>query len=375
MGAPGTLIPAEVPSSHLPNPGFDIRSFADVLGTSKDVCSVDDGGTRTLAVPPDLDTVFKFGSTKSDEASVVGFQTTENQTEGFDHQCGKLLPSLHKSCESLSGKYGKASCAQKKKVKDVSKYVISAAKNPEFAQKLHAVLLESGASPPPDLFLDINPQDLGEQKVLEQIDLVIGKSVDNGVQCHPYKFLSSHEQSLVPSTMPLNNVNCDWKQKLSAERLAKQNKELETNTIPSDVSLSSVSTSEGYVLIGTRANEPFQTDATGVNMGTPNPFQMDVRTLNEENFFESFLDAAAPFSEDTGKQCFQDKIGGVSNDVAFGNESAVKLMEKANCGLRVACDAHSEGIKPAHREVAEWNVPWEDIRIAERIGIGKIFFI
>ena len=200
MGAPGTLIPAEVPSSHLPNPGFDIRSFADVLGTSKDVCSVDDGGTRTLAVPPDLDTVFKFGSSKSDEASVVGFQTTENQTEGFDHQCGNLLPSLHKSCESLSGKYGKASCAQKKKVKDVSKYVISAAKNPEFAQKLHAVLLESGASPPPDLFLDINPQDLGEQKVLEQIDLVIGKSVDNGVQCHPYKFLSSHELSLVPFT-------------------------------------------------------------------------------------------------------------------------------------------------------------------------------
>ena len=69
----------------------------------------------------------------------------------------------------------------------------------EFAQKLQAVLLESGASPP-DLFLEINPQDLDEQKVLEKIDLVIGKSVDNGVQCHPYKFLSSHELSLVPFT-------------------------------------------------------------------------------------------------------------------------------------------------------------------------------
>jgi hypothetical protein len=44
-------------------------------------------------------------------------------------------------------------------------------------------------------------------------------------------------------------------------------------------------------------------------MGTPNPFQMDVRTLNEEKNVESFLDTASPFSDDTGKQCFQDKIG------------------------------------------------------------------
>ncbi|XP_030946393.1 probable serine/threonine-protein kinase SIS8 isoform X4 [Quercus lobata] len=355
MGAPGALIPAEVPSSHLPNPGFAVRSFADVIGTPKDICSMNDEGIRTLAVPPDLDSVFKDGSSKPDEASVVGFQTKENQSEGFEHQCEKLLPSPHKSCESLSGKYGKASCAQKKKVKDVSKYVISAAKNPEFAQKLRAVLLESGASPPPDLFLDINSHDLGEQKVLEHIDMAIGKNVDN----NPYKVLSSHELE------PLNNVNCDGKQKLSAERLANQNKELETNTILSY----SEFTSEGYVLVGTGTNEKFQTDATGVNMVTPNPFQMDARALNEERILESFLDTAAPFSDNTDKRCFQDKIGGFSNDIDLGNESAAKLIEKANSGTRV--DAHSEGINPVLRGVPVWDFPWEDIRNGERIGIGS----
>ncbi|XP_050264111.1 probable serine/threonine-protein kinase SIS8 isoform X3 [Quercus robur] len=355
MGAPGALIPAEVPSSHLPNPGFAVRSFADVIGTPKDICSMNDEGSRTLAVPPDLDSVFKDGSSKPDEASVVGFQTKENQIEGFEHQCEKLLPSPHKSCESLSGKYGKASCAQKKKVKDVSKYVISAAKNPEFAQKLHAVLLESGASPPPDLFLDINSHDLGEQKVLEHIDMAIGKNVDN----NPYKVLSSHELE------PLNNVNCDGKQKLSAERLANQNKELETNTILSY----SEFTSEGYVLVGTGTNEKFQTDATGVNMVTPNPFQMNARALNEERILESFLDTAAPFSDNTDKRCFQDKIGGFSNDIDLGNESAAKLIEKANSGTRV--DAHSEGINPVLRGVPVWDFPWEDIRNGERIGIGS----
>ncbi|XP_075642740.1 serine/threonine-protein kinase EDR1 isoform X2 [Castanea sativa] len=320
MGAPGALIPAEVPSSHLPNPGFAVRSFADVIGTPIDICSINDEGIRTLAVQPDLGTVFKDGSSKSDEASVVGFQTKENQSEGFEHQCEKLLPSPHKSCESLSGKSGKASCAQKKKVKDVSKYVISAAKNPEFAQKLHAVLLESGASPPPDLFLDINSHDLGEQKVLEHIDMANGKNVD---------------------------------------------KELETNTIPSD----SEFTSEGYVLVVSGTNEKFQTDATGVNMVTPNPFQMDARALNEKRILESFLDTAAPFSDNTDKRCCQDKIGGFSNEIDLGNESAVKLIENANSGTRV--DAHSEGINPVLRGVPVWDFPWEDIRNGERIGIAE----
>ncbi|KAM4121464.1 hypothetical protein ACB094_01G007800 [Castanea mollissima] len=351
MGAPGALIPAEVPSSHLPNPGFAVRSFSDVIGTPIDICSMNDEGIRTLAVQPDLGRVFKDGSSKSDEASVVGFQTKENQSEGFEHQCEKLLPSPHKSCESLSGKSGKASCAQKKKVKDVSKYVISAAKNPEFAQKLHAVLLESGASPPPDLFLDINSHDLGEQKVLEHIDMANGKNVDN----NPYKVFSSYELE------PLNNVNCDGKQKLSA----KQNKELETNTIPSD----SEFTSEGYVLVVSGTNEKFQTDATGVNMVTPNPFQMDARALNEKRILESFLDTAAPFSDNTDKRCFQDKIGGFSNEIDLGNESAVKLIEKANSGTRV--DAHSEGINPVLRGVPVWDFPWEDIRNGERIGIAE----
>lgn len=49
----------------------------------------------------------------------------------------------------------------KKKVKDVSKYMIVAAKeNPNLAQKLHDVLLESGVVAPPNLFREIYPEEL-----------------------------------------------------------------------------------------------------------------------------------------------------------------------------------------------------------------------
>ncbi|CAN1856375.1 Probable serine/threonine-protein kinase SIS8 [Linum perenne] len=45
--------------------------------------------------------------------------------------------------------------ARKKKVKDVSRYMIDAAKeNPQLAQKLHDVLLESGVNAPPSLFTE-----------------------------------------------------------------------------------------------------------------------------------------------------------------------------------------------------------------------------
>ncbi|KAK9148980.1 hypothetical protein Scep_007737 [Stephania cephalantha] len=58
-------------------------------------------------------------------------------------------------------------CTKDENFKDVSKYVINAAQNPEFAQKLcMLVLLQSGASPPPDLFSDLaSDHHSGEQKV------------------------------------------------------------------------------------------------------------------------------------------------------------------------------------------------------------------
>lgn len=370
MGAPGTLIPAEVPSSQLPNPGFDARGFANLLRTPQDVCLVDDEGSRMLAMPPDLETVFAVGSSKAEEASAVGIQTKVTQTERFEDQWDRLLPSLHTSCESSSETSGQASTAQKKKVNDVSEYVISAAKNPAFAQKLHAVLLESGASPPPDLFSNIDAH--------EQSSLVSGKTADNEVGCGPDRVYSNHGQSLVPYNRvePLNNVHYDRKQKMSAERLAQPNNKLEKVSFTSDASLPSQPTTEG--IFGGGANGQFQTDAAGVNMVALNQAQMAARSLDEGQIHESFFGATAdsckrldsfPLVNDD-KQWFQNMLG-IFNDIEVSKESPGKLMEMSNSGFCVASDAHGEGIRPVLWEVAKLEVRWEDLRIGERIGIGK----
>lgn len=76
----------------------------------------------------------------------------------------KSITSNNSSSSSPSSEMGSTPAVRRKKVKDVSEYMISAAKeNPQIAEKIHAVLLESGVVPPPDLFSEESkeqPKDL-----------------------------------------------------------------------------------------------------------------------------------------------------------------------------------------------------------------------
>lgn len=338
MGAPGTLIPAEVPSSQLPNSFFAIRSFQDATELPKDMCLLQAEGTGMLAVPPDLDRLSRVGSSQSEEASYVGVQTKndrsvveENQTESLRSEIGTPLRSLRKSCESSSGTSEKATSAQKRKVKNVSKYVISAAKNPEFAQKLHAVLLESGASPPPDLFSDMNPQYLDEAKLLDQIH-ANGKLVDDGIHNYLVQLLSGNEQS-TQAAAAVSYDNFDNFLKQSAVDLAEQRNELETNIL----SLPSDTVDEGFVIVSGGTSE-----TTQIGAKSSDPVLVSPQGMNSEAFHE-------------------DK----SHELSLS-----KPMETANSGLCTSCDSHYERY-PALGEVAEWEILWEDLQIGERIGIGK----
>ncbi|GLT97276.1 hypothetical protein SLE2022_148490 [Rubroshorea leprosula] len=202
MGAPGTLIPAEVPSCHLPNSGSFVRCFADLTGPSQDSSLLHGKGPGNTAVSPILDCVPKVETQRLGEVLVGGNQTNEDGRNlsgkmfagRSENELGKIV-SVPKPGDGSSGSNGKPSSAQKRKVKNVSKYVISAAKDPEFAQKLHAVLLESGASPPPDLFMDINSQDLGESNMIEQVN--------------PAKGISSQYPSFISSGLETSD-GFDW---------------------------------------------------------------------------------------------------------------------------------------------------------------------
>ncbi|KAJ6372905.1 hypothetical protein OIU76_027275 [Salix suchowensis] len=337
MGAPGTLIPPEVPSSHLPTAGFDISGFGSLTETPKDSTMLMGEGSGVPAVSPMLDR----GSSTSGEGLYVSIQTNENdlnlveknQIEKFEYDFGKL---------SLSGSE-KPSSAQKIKVKNVSKYVISAAKNPEFAQKLHAVLLESGASPPADLFSDMN---LGEfEKVHPENRVNLGDQL----LCCLDDMLIGHEQSLVSLTREdiLNNIRCDYEQERFAEGSADELGKLNVNISNSDFSFPSDVTSEGFVLVNNRANEKLQIDTSGLDMASIHASGMAGSAMHENLLRESTL-----FSE--------------LEPCQLRPEHALKTVV---CIL--LCNGYSERINPMLGEVAEWEIPWEDLEIGERIGIGS----
>lgn len=171
MGAPGTLIPAEVFSTHLQNSGFNL-TVDTIDQTVQDLCLALDNANSLSEInshgsqaslsghnslsgisPPQLDE-----HTRGSGASNNSRNSEKSPTE-------KPVNITSQSRSDALGNPDVISSAQQMKVHDVSKYVVTAAKNPEFAQKLHAVLLESGASPPLDLFSDLNmSQDMVNRK-------------------------------------------------------------------------------------------------------------------------------------------------------------------------------------------------------------------
>ena len=353
MGAPGALIPAEVPGNQLPNSFLNIRSVADVTAMPTGMRALPDG------VPP----VSSVGSSRSDEASSeptdnVRRLVEENQTERCENEFGKFLPSPQVSCQSSSIASAKASSAQKKKVKNVSKYVISAAKNPEFAQKLHAVLLESGASPPPDLFSDISPQEHDEDRLVELIHARDLKIVGDGVLYHHDNLFSHQDQSHIPVSRGncSNYCNIDNVEGFSHER--------------NELSLTSDTTNQGHMLV-TETTEPIQTDAISVAIPPINPPRLHARAFREEQAQKPVL----PFEANPGQRHLENAY--VGDDQSFFEDAINNDLGKdsaATTGLCISSDIESERINQLLGDSDEWEIPWEDLRIGERIGIGKTTF-
>ncbi|XP_052170538.1 probable serine/threonine-protein kinase SIS8 [Diospyros lotus] len=359
MGAPGTLIPAEVPSDHLQSTVSNIRSGTSSSETIKDFCPVLEKGIGTGVVSHDLGQVAKVGTSSSVEVSFSGIQSKgnvqnlheENQTKKFENDFNELLPLLCKSHEDLSGTSRKASDARKMKVEDVSKYVISASKNPEFAQKLHEVLLESDTVQAPDLFSNRNPYILGDMEMLVKMNLLNEEKVDAGHQIFQEMFLSSNEQSLIPSHVahPFDDDHYDRKQQHPAEHVVEEQLQSASRVVVnSGQSLSSDSTSEGFVLVTTK--EMDQTDA-GLELAPIDPSRMVVRASYGEESEESTRPSLGNI--ETAKVSFD------------------RLMETTNGGSPLAFNTQNERINPSLGDVSGWEISWEDLQIGERIGIGS----
>lgn len=192
MSDPGTLIPSDAAGSHVEYE----ESFFSASPSSRDidssrVASSSSGVGSSLGDHSDFGTFENRSrlrnprstgrdSDDKEEVAVRAQSAGETNAEGeskvlsddlrkpsnvekglmWDFPGKTSYPHGHARSPSWTEGVG-SPAVRKKKVKDVSKYMIDAAKeNPKLAQKLHDVLLESGVVAPPNLFTEIYQEHL-----------------------------------------------------------------------------------------------------------------------------------------------------------------------------------------------------------------------
>ncbi|GMH06954.1 hypothetical protein Nepgr_008794 [Nepenthes gracilis] len=383
MGAPGTLIPAEAPSSLLLNSALGAGGFSGSSGSTNKLSLVLHKVARAQEVLPDVDEIPKAQRSSLEEAIPVGFQpkhhSDNNKAEKSEHKFEKLVPSEYMPTEASPFSVEGSLLAQEQKVKSVSKYVISAAKNPEFAQKLHAVLLESGASPPPDLFSDIASDIVSEQKLFEQVQPEKGGNVELRTSCNSNKYWSNNELSLLPPSgvHPLDVFGCDDTLKHTVEESTGHQLEPVQHLV--NYALCSESKNEGLGLAAIEANRVSPNESPGAaiipgiaNASEANTSKMDggasYQKISEEYSLPTVFDSS------NGMVGYS---GDILNHRGIGKGSAIS-MEPVKWSLATFNDyavclnpVLVEEISPMLGEVAEWEILWEDLQIGDRIGIGS----
>lgn len=186
MADPGTLIPSDIAGSHIE---YENSFFpTGLLAVNSTLIDSSGGGVNTLYQEVSEQRTLKDGP-RSSNTSAAGRKSREghelvsfgdmflcDKAEEQDNKSSATSPvevkkntaefsnkpnSVHILVRSPSWTEGVSSpAAHKMKVKDVSQYMIDAAKeNPQLAQKLHAVLLESGVVAPPNLFTEIHQEE------------------------------------------------------------------------------------------------------------------------------------------------------------------------------------------------------------------------
>ncbi|XP_027181432.1 probable serine/threonine-protein kinase SIS8 [Coffea eugenioides] len=303
MGAPGALIPSEVPSAQLQSCGLDVRTMTPIQDIVENTQVEFGGPTETLSVIQGASNVGRSSSLPS----FTGIESQRNcwtasgnaQAKQFEREFGNLQ-SLVKTTEGSSGAAPKPSAAQQIQVEDVSNRVVSEEKDPEFARNS----------------LSQGPHDLGEQEVIEKKQLLKREMVSE-VQCQPPAYLSDHKQALIPfsglqlsSTFPCSiDLKCSPAVLVAQKQGQPPNRSNECNPLGK---LSSNTNNSGHVQVRDRTDLMIQTDDRPINVKQITTCeQFDQRTTQDQQ------------------------------------------------------------IDPVLGEVAEWEIPWEDLQIGERIGIGS----
>lgn len=396
MGAPGTLIPTENPSIHLESSGNFLLGSETIEQTVKDLCIALDKASCQIERKTDL---LEGSSDNSLLSGQLGLQLEESsslvaESEDIDvnnaenneivrceDEHGNLCPlPIRPQADTIKPKEV-ISSSQQMKVNDVSKYVVTAAKNPEFAQKLRAVLLESGASPPLDLFFDLSPPNSIEQGH-SQSDFKEAKEGRIEPELPVICLTSKFDPSVSPSMeaeCPMNTDNGKKNQHLGEDSIQNIEESMcspiekanEWLVLPDAQVDGSIDDSFGK-FIGPVLDSAVMSRSSC--MKQLNAYSMPCEAESSHKGCASILGSSVAHisQENSGRTFNFDGHGDIPSE-DFQESAIDSTGQLCRTNLHGLCTSDNEQTSKILDAVAEWEIPWEDLRIGERIGLGRYF--
>lgn len=410
MAAPGTLIPSDAAGSHIE---YDDSSFVASPSSrdldSSHITSFSSGVGCSSEETSDFRTFekgnrYKHFADAGKESDISSRPPTSKEELKKSLNEFKNIPNVEKikARESVSRPnnypymHGRSPSwtegisspeAHRMKVKDVSQYMIDVTKeNPKLAQKLHDVLLESGVVAPPNLFSEIYHEQLGSQN-----------EANSPTEEDEYKHQSAQKEAkedsdnlaprflpplpphiIHPKASPSNQLEHSKPVEGLGIGLSLDSREAAVQHTYSDAEATQVKYGK---------NVPVAAAAAAAAAVVASSMVVAVAKSSTDSSFEIPVAAAATATA----AAVVATTAAVSKQYELGNRSDGDTEGSGNepkgsgDGENNALGANSEGGEKSDRsvsndstksdsaldDVAEYDIPWEEITMGERIGLGS----
>ncbi|KAF0901731.1 hypothetical protein E2562_006198 [Oryza meyeriana var. granulata] len=454
MSDPGTLIPSDGAGL---GREFEDSFFADSHHVNKDDCQL---GSSFSEVSSSMygsfeNELLEKGSTPSNFGHSDPYGTTIGQAgsqgSAVSGSFGELsistcasenLPVIHESRNTdhtmstkskekssaannssssspSSSEVGCAPAVRRMKVKDVSEYMISAAKeNPQIAEKIHAVLLENGVVPPPDLFSEESreqPKDLivYDTSLFQTKDEMIKRmneleSTTNADFCHgpsiPHHPGHELQTKAVPYRIPLdlkpvhglgiyhhsdsrNNIGNSNMYEPSAPPQEDPLQLIKQMPVAAAAVATAAVVASSMVVAAAKSNSDIKLDMPVAAAATAAAVVATTAAVNKQyEYLEPGCQLLSlPSSSGAndlipkGRHDFWDKdqldIDHGQNSAPEQEKNLVEVPQEAERVSDKSIGTESSRSDIALDGVAEFEIQWEEITLGERVGLGELLLV
>ncbi|XP_017241764.1 probable serine/threonine-protein kinase SIS8 isoform X2 [Daucus carota subsp. sativus] len=429
MADPGTLIPSDIAGSHIEyeksffptgllavNPTLIDSSSSGVNTLHREVSeklTLNDGPRSSNISAAErkykernehVSSVDMLSCSKAEEGDSESSATSPVKVKKDFAEFPSKPNSSHLLVKSPSWTEGVSSpAAQKMKVKDVSQYMIDAAEgNPELAQKLHAVLLESGVVAPPNLFTKINQEESNLATVEQKFPFECSDRSREGENIQETKSQEPQgdtNQSCILPFLPYHEAHSKGQQYRYSEEqpdsgevqelFVSSQSDVAPSKLERNVPVASASSSAAAAVVASsilvaasRKSSDSKLELPVAAAATAKAAVLVATTAALSNQYENqdlhLQGSLAPFFDPLGRE---HRVGDaeahadatdyepqgcgyqVPNDVC-GNLDAEKISDKSTM-------QESIGNAALLDEVSDCEILWEDITLGERIGLGS----